>query len=942
MMTFSVSLLALSAVVLLLPGATSDPFRMSPNPQHYQEVNADGSVTPLIRLIEDSWEIYEETMEGYRVESIDGNYKYLEVDATTESLVDSGLLAGRDDPKTAIGKSGKKLEKGTKGSKKKKVAGNLKGFKDSERRRQIESVAELAAGIPEEHQHYGRRTSSIGVRKNLVVPFKFMDQRSRSLPSTSDLNILMNNQGPHPLCPTGSVKDVYLVSSYGKLQLNSFIAPWVVLPGTEGYYANGASGLGPTGRSQEMIRDALNALEAMGFDFRQFDMDRDGYIDAIAFLHSGYSAEWGGNDSYGAYYKNRIWSHKWTLYQLPSAKWTSRKTGVNVYNYHVSPSIWGTSGNNIGRIGVIAHETGHFLGLPDLYDFDGGGNGIGSVGLMANCWGFDNSQYHPPHMSPWSKIQLGWLVPTLIQNSGRYALKRSCDNPDVYIIKHNYPTNEYLLIENRQKCRFDADLAGVGGLAVYHIDEIASYNTEGFTGQNNWPSNGNHYRVALLQADGAYDLERGNNRGDGNDFFHSSGVSGIGPFGTSSAKGSVNAFPNTKAYQGGRIRNTDVSIKQISSSGYVMTFTAILGSSSSSQISSTLQESQFELILQTDNRGYETGWELIRLDAPNGTVVVDHRSSHTYASNEHYMETAVLEVGVYEFVITDLSGNGICCNDGAGSYTIVLDNTTIVASGGSFTAKEVIYFSVGISKSSNKDDDSQWLTTELPDQPNLSIAPTPSNFPPSPPPAVTSMPPATYYGDVVIPVEEPQKQEVKEEEWWEIITYDDFENGLGSFVYESSDNIIGASNYDMIVLEVYAHQGTSSLVLRDNIQSDGKLGKLSSAVQKYNSNVTKYNQLRVKLWYFVLKSPSADHNLLLLEYSSDGGSQWSVAQVFPLSYNSNDGAPQFVEATIFLDRHLIVFSSQARLRFRFETTAGKDNVDDVDLVFIDEIEFSGK
>jgi allophanate hydrolase subunit 2 len=58
-------------------------------------------------------------------------------------------------------------------------------------------------------------------------------------------------------------------------------------------------------------------------------------------------------DEYGASYDDRIWSHKWRI------QWRSSKTGVRVSDYHVSPSLWGTSGSKIGRIGVIAHGTSY-------------------------------------------------------------------------------------------------------------------------------------------------------------------------------------------------------------------------------------------------------------------------------------------------------------------------------------------------------------------------------------------------------------------------------------------------------------------------------------------------------------------------------------------------------------------------------------------------------
>lgn len=74
---------------------------------------------------------------------------------------------------------------------------------------------------------------------------------------------------------------------------------------------------------------------------------------------------------------------------------------------------------------------------------------------MANSWGFDYSQYHPPHMSAWSKYKLGWVSPTIVNTSGNYSLSQACDNPDMIMINVGYPNGEYLLIENRQRCGFE-------------------------------------------------------------------------------------------------------------------------------------------------------------------------------------------------------------------------------------------------------------------------------------------------------------------------------------------------------------------------------------------------------------------------------------------------------------------------------------------------------
>jgi hypothetical protein len=63
-------------------------------------------------------------------------------------------------------------------------------------------------------------------------------------------------------------------------------------------------------------------------------------------------------------------SHKWSLFSAPGP-WQSQD-GVTVDLYNISPALWGQSGSNIGRIGVIVHELGHYMGAPDMYDTDGG------------------------------------------------------------------------------------------------------------------------------------------------------------------------------------------------------------------------------------------------------------------------------------------------------------------------------------------------------------------------------------------------------------------------------------------------------------------------------------------------------------------------------------------------------------------------------------------
>lgn len=512
---------------------------MPANPRPVSVQQPDGS-TVTLRVFGDEHFHWYEDLRGYTVVASAGTYVYATLDDRGR-LAPTPWVVGKADP-VAAGLAEKVFPP-------EKVFAEL----------QAESLPQPAArGGPL------RAVPPSGTVKNLVVLCKFSDHTfGVHTRDAADYDVLWNAVGGDPvLAPTGSVRDCFFENSYGILTLDSTVAAWVTLPHPEAYYTNGTSGLGGfyPENPQGMVEHALNAVDAL-IDFGDFDTDNDGYIDAISIIHSGYGAETGGGGGFW------MWSHRWSLWQLPAGQWISSDLNalgenVKVYDYHTEPALWGTSGTTISRIGVAVHETGHFFGLPDLYDINGGGQGIGSYCMMANAWGFDGSQLFPPHFSAWCKIELGWVTPTSISTPGMYFAPQVQTTPTVFRIDQGYPGGEYLLVENRQPFGFDA-MMPQGGLAVWHIDDAKCCNTDqGYPGQPGWPQNNQHYRVALLQADGNYELERNYHRGDGDELFHAGGAARI----------DANTVPNTDAYQHGNVFATHNAITDISSSGPNMSF----------------------------------------------------------------------------------------------------------------------------------------------------------------------------------------------------------------------------------------------------------------------------------------------------------------------------------------------------------------------------------
>ena len=359
---------------------------------------------------------------------------------------------------------------------------------------------------------------------------------------------------------TGTMKEYYNEISYGNF----------LVDGTaDGWYQSTYTMAQAVDNVKQYVAE-IAELADPDFDYTQFDNDGpdnipnsgddDGYVDGIIVVYSGCGAEWyPGNDN--------IWPHKSSLgsYEYETDDLGANGSNVIVKSYAVNPELAGGGDcytNTIRPIGVYAHEFGHILGLPDLYDRDdsnGDSEGIGHWCLMASGswqgWGGDT----PAHMSSWCKSEMGWLEPVVL-SSDEISLNIPQVETNPYAVKiweDDYFWSRYFLVENRQPVGFDSDLEGPG-LIIYHVDENRRYGSYRFS---SGPANDDetHKLVDVEEADGLDDMDNEVNRGDAGDPFP--GTSNNFTF-------NDNSYPSASRYDN---TETGIAIFNISSSDSLMT-----------------------------------------------------------------------------------------------------------------------------------------------------------------------------------------------------------------------------------------------------------------------------------------------------------------------------------------------------------------------------------
>ena len=260
--------------------------------------------------------------------------------------------------------------------------------------------------------------------------------------------------------------------------------------GENDYYGNDVA-------ADEMVAEACNLAEDLA-DFKLYDQDGDGKLDAVIVIYAGQG------EVYGVSNEDAVWAYTANLEESDEIESYVVLDGKTVTYFSAVPEL--RAANKRDGIGTLIHEFAHILGLPNFCVTDGGTQKtLGDWDVMDH--GCDNNNANTPAaMSAYERFYLGWVEPILLDEPMNVRLGDLNKTGDCAIITSSGQSNlnglspdprEFYILENRQQEGWDEYLPG-HGLMLTKIDYV----------KNKWESDEvnnveRHPCVDLIEADGS-------------------------------------------------------------------------------------------------------------------------------------------------------------------------------------------------------------------------------------------------------------------------------------------------------------------------------------------------------------------------------------------------------------------------------------------------------
>jgi len=237
------------------------------------------------------------------------------------------------------------------------------------------------------------------------------------------------------------LRSYYKEASYNQLAVEGYVADWIELPKSASSY--GISNWGsPSEKRRVFERDVIQLADSV-VDFSRYDV--------VVILAAG---------------RATVWAYSTT----PMIR-TNDGVTVERITVQTEYTAWGT----------FAHELGHQLGLPDLYDYAiAAGLGVYvEAAIYVGPYGLMSRSTERPNMLGWCKMTLGWIPFSGIQTVRPGEVKsikihslESLSN-ETMVVKIQIDSKQYYVVEVRERIGYDSVLPNSGVLVSY-VDELVA------------------------------------------------------------------------------------------------------------------------------------------------------------------------------------------------------------------------------------------------------------------------------------------------------------------------------------------------------------------------------------------------------------------------------------------------------------------------------------
>lgn len=322
---------------------------------------------------------------------------------------------------------------------------------------------------------------AMGKQKAVVILVEYTDVKFKATYDAHDyFSRMLNEPGFSDYGGTGSAYDYFMESSMGQFEPQFDLFGPVTLSHPMSYYG-GNDYWGDDKAPEQMVIEACQLLDAT-VDFSDYDRDGDGYIDNVFIFYAGKGEANGGSS-------NTVWPHSWNVTAATSTPYYF--DGVRLDRYGCS-NEW--MDNRPDGVGTFVHEFSHVMGLPDLYSTNYSSAFTPGEWSVLDYGPYNNDGCTPPLYSAFERYALDWVEPVEINGPLNATLNPIGTNQCAII--RTSKSNEFFLLENRQKTSWDTYIPG-HGMLVWHIDYNASV-----WAQNSVNNSSSHQYVDLEEADG--------------------------------------------------------------------------------------------------------------------------------------------------------------------------------------------------------------------------------------------------------------------------------------------------------------------------------------------------------------------------------------------------------------------------------------------------------